>query len=178
MKKILAIIIALTSLFLTACDDTVNSDEAMPKNTIKADNEAVDYYFYYPKTWELDRNDGMISIRYNTSTNSTTQKYASISVSSYTTDKLANDYWQDYADDISKTFHEYELLKEEETKLDEVVATRKEYTGKLSDVKYKFAQVICVRKGTVYLLTLTAAEEDFDTTVIDFGKVVSEFHFK
>lgn len=181
MKKFLAMLLALTALLLSACSNDTTADESMPENTNKTVNEAVDYYFYYPKAWELDRNDGMISIKSNMSTIASQQSFASISVTSYNLPdpkQLVDTYWEKYSEDISATFNEYEFLNEEKIELDKIVAARYEYTGKLSGNKYKFSQVICIRNGIVYLVTLTAKEADFDKTVIDFEKVIEYFHFK
>ena len=94
----------------------------------------------------------------------------SISVSAY---ELAsedsamgvNEYWDRYKGTLETTFGEFELTKESELTVDGIPAARKEYKGKLTDSVYKFVQVFCIRNGTVYQITFTASEEDYDSYV-------------
>ena len=180
MKKLFILLISAL-LLLSACGNNGDTDEDIPDNTKKASNEAVDYYFYYPQHWVQDRSDGMTSIKYNTSPTSTRESYASISVTSFTLanpNQLAQEYWMDYSEQIASVYSDYELLKESETTLGGVVAARKEYKGGLGGEAYNFVQVICVRLGTVYLVTYTAAGNDYSTTISAMETVISNFHFK
>jgi hypothetical protein len=183
MKKFLAALLALTTLLvpiLTSCSEQ-NTDAQQPNNTLKAGNEAVDYYFYYPDDWQLDRNDGMISIRYNTSESNKTERYASISVTSFNLvdqNQGVKEYWEkSYEPSLQATFKDYKIFDDKEIKLDNVVAARKGYTAKLNDESYKFVSVVCNRFGYVYLITLTALEGDYDKTVGALDTVINNFHF-
>ncbi|PKM63023.1 MAG: hypothetical protein CVU97_02370 [Firmicutes bacterium HGW-Firmicutes-21] len=181
IKRISIILLAVTLLFLSACSGKSNDEESMPEGTKKAANEAVDYYFYYPSNWVLDRNDGMISIRYNTSLSSKFETYASVSVISFTLsnpNQRVNEYWEENVDDIKQTFGVEDIYAEKETTLSGVVAARKEYKGSLGDTAVNFAQIICIRKGVVYLVTFTASEADYNATVGAFETVIGNFHFE
>lgn len=184
MKRLLAILLVFTTLLLASCNnDTSTGDgsESIPEGMKKAGNDAVDYYFYYPEDWQPDSNDGMVSIRYSTSENTKQEKYATISVTSFTTEdteQLVNDYWNGYKDKISAYYTNYEIKEEAETSLDNVVAAKKVYTAGLDESIYKFAQVICIRNSIVYMITFTGTESDYEDLIDDFDIVVANFHFE
>lgn len=186
MKRLIATILALVTLIvplsLASCSKQ-NTDSQQPENTLKAENEAVDYYFYYPDDWQLDRNDGMISIKFNTSQSSKIERYASISVTSFNLINQyqnVNDYWNEYKPKLVKIFDNetIELFDEKEITLDGVSAAKKGYKALMNDISYKFVTIICIRYGYVYLITLTAFEEDYNSTVAALDTVISNFHFK
>ncbi|HBR30535.1 MAG: PsbP-related protein [Eubacteriales bacterium] len=184
MKKTLTLLIAIVAFLLVSCKSEP-SGESLPDGMLLANNEAVDYYFYYPEGWEIDRNEGMISIRYNTSEKVGLEEYASISVMSFTnkdTAQVVNKYWEENVSSIANLFEgdgdDYAIKDESEIRLDNVVSARKVYTGTLDGNTYKFAQVICIRNSIVYLITFTGTEDDYSNLIDDFDTVISNFHFK
>lgn len=180
MKKFLLMLLSAALLLLPACAKEENG-ESIPKDMKRAGNDAVDYYFYYPKDWMADRNDGMISIRYNTSLSNKVEKYASISVTSFTLKdpkQVVNEYWKENEPKIKALYENYEFLHSTEIELDEVPAAKQEYTGELDGNKYNFVQVICIRNGVVYLITYTASEEDYESTISCMETVIANFHFE
>ncbi len=181
MKRLMLLLLAVSLFLLASCGGKNEGEESMPKNTNRAGNDAVDYFFYYPDNWTVDRNDAMISIRYDASPSNTFERYASISVISFTLvdpQQVVNEYWEEYEDDLAETYSDYELLKSEETELGGVIAARKEYTGGLGGTTYNFVQVVCIRNGVVYLVTFTASREDYSKTISAMETVISNFHFE
>jgi hypothetical protein len=187
MKKFIATLLAAATLLipvlgLSSCKNNT-ADTSAPEKTKKAGNEAVDYYFYYPEDWQLDRNDGMISIKYNTSQSTKAEKYASISITTYNLSEQnqgVNDYWNKvYEPNLKSTFTKdtYSSIDNKELQLDGVSAARKGYSGKFNDSTYKFVSVICNRYGYAYLITFTAAEGDYDKTVGALDTIINNFHF-
>ncbi len=67
-----------------------------------------------------------------------------------------------------------------ELMLDGVVALKVSYTASYgaSENVYRFDQVICLRNGTIYLLTFSALNSDYAAYVSGFDTVVNYFHFK
>lgn len=180
MKKIMILLLSFAMLFLVSCKNSGATDESTPNGMLKAGNEAVDYYFYYPEDWETDSNDGMVSIRYSTSENVKQETYATISVTSFTnkdSEQVVNAYWSEYKDKIAAYYDGFEIKNESETSLDNVVAAKKVYKGGLDGTTYKFAQVICIRNSIVYLITFTGTEADYEELIDDFDAVVANFHF-
>lgn len=89
-----------------------------------------------------------------------------------------NDYWDNYKGTLEKTFHDYALEGESELTLDGVPAVRKEYKGALTETTYRFAQVFCIRNGTIYQITFTANDADYDRYISALDTIVTNFHFK
>lgn len=183
IKSTLLIMLACLCCLFCACGesgDTVSTD--VPDGCVRTENDAVDYSFCYLSTWELDRNDGMIGIKYNIADRGAIA-YASISTMAFTLEDssmLANAYWDSYRADLTELYGDkLNVLSEKaETKLGNVVANRNRYTVALSDVTYTYDQIICVRNGVVYLVTLTVPEAGYDAAVSCLDTVVSTFAFK
>ena len=183
IKSALLILLACLCFALCACGeagDTVSSD--VPDGCVRTENEAVDYSFCYLSAWELDRNDGMIGIKYNIAERGAIA-YASISTMAFTLEDssmLAHAYWDSYRADLTELYGDkLNVLSEKaETKLGNVVANRNRYTVALSDVTYTYDQIVCVRNGVVYLVTLTVPETGYETAVPCLETVMSTFAFK
>lgn len=172
-------LLLLGALALCACSKKEPGD--IPDGCLRAGNDAVDYTFCYAEDWQLDRNDGMIAIKRNVGGTSSLA-YASISVQGFTladSSLGANNYWDQYRADLSDLYGDrIEFLSEKvETRLGGVIANRNRYTLSLSDVTYTFEQVLCVRNGVVYILTFTAPEGGYDSTIPCFETVLSTFDF-
>lgn len=139
-----------------------------------------DYRFECPDGWHTERNDGMITVKPQSSN-------ASISVLVYSlpSDKSnvgVYDYWKEtYLPDLQETMNEFSLTKEyekdTEPKLDSVPACRKEYSVKANGKEYKYAQILCVSEGYVYSIVFTAVPEDYDTYVSALDGIIKTFDF-
>ncbi len=182
-KTILLVLLACLCAVLSACGDATATESIdVPDGCVRTENDTVDYSFCYLSAWELDRNDGMIGIKCNIAERGTIA-YASISTMAFTLEDssmLANAYWDSYREDLTEMYGDkLNILSEKaETSLGGVVANRNRYTVALSDVTYSFDQVICIRNGVVYLVTLTAPELGYETAVPCMETVISTFAFK
>ena len=174
-------LLLLASLLLCACSKEENNGNA-PEGCVRMENEAVDYTFCYDESWELDRSDGMVGIKYNVAGGSAIA-YASISVMSFTlsdSDAGANNYWDTYRADLVDLYGDRISFESEKDacELDKTPANRNHYTLQLSDKTYTYEQVICVRYGVVYLITLTTPEGSYESTVDCFNTVIETFAFQ
>ncbi|GEM_PF-547432 len=188
MKKILAAILALLALTLTSCGNTGAQTDAPDGYALFA-NDAVDYTFCYPTDWEVDYQTGISSIQKNTASSSVYASYARVSVMAFdaSTDG-AKAYWASYKKDIAATYGNYEDLGESEIKLDDAAALRVKYKASLTPnpedesaekpTVYTFEQVICVRNGSVYIITFSATAEDYEDCLAGFEAVLQYFSFK
>lgn len=183
-KTALLILIVCLCTVLSSCGESAATESTdVPDGCVRTENETVDYHFCYLSSWELDRNDGMIGIKYNIADRGAIA-YASISTMAFTLEDssmLANAYWDNYRDTHLKDLYgdKLNVLSEKaETKLGGVVANRNRYTVALSDVTYTFDQIICIRNGVVYLVTLTAPELGYEKAVPCLETVISTFEFE
>lgn len=174
----------LASLLLCACSGK-ESDGDVPEGCVRLENESVDYTFCYDETWEVDRSDGMVGIKRNVAGGSSIA-YASISVMSFTlpdSDKGmgANNYWDSRRPELEE-FYGGRITFErerEECELGGIPANRNLYTTQpFADESYTCEQVVCIRGGVVYLITLTAPEGGYESAVDCLNTVVETFAFK
>lgn len=184
MKKTLLLLLSLALLFaLASCGSSSGESVEDGKSVAGYDagNKAVDYSFVYPDTWQISENTGVVAIRRDCDDSDATARYASISVMAFTledSDQGAKQYWESYQKDIEKTCSDFKILNEDEITLGNTVALRAKYTGSLTETVYTFNQVVCIRNGSVYLVTLTAVESDYETVFPDFETVCSGFSFR
>ena len=136
MKRTALLLLAVCTLLATAA--CAKNETEQPSGTLKATNDAVDFYFYYPDTWQVYLDKGT----------------------------------------LEKTFSDYALEGESELKLDGVPAVRKEYRGSLTETAYRFVQVFCIRNGTIYQITFTANDADYERYITALDTIVTNFHFK
>ena len=176
-------VLLLSALLVVTLLSACSKKEQDPlEGCLLAGNEAVDYTFCYPDDWELDRNDGMIAVKYNVGERGAIA-YASVSVQAFELEAHntgANAYWDDYRKQLEDVYGDKIAFasEKEQTTLGGVVANRNSYTLKLSDVTYAFDQVVCVRNGTVYLVTLTVPETRKDAVAEAFATVLNTFAFQ
>lgn len=183
MKKRISLVLLMLCfcILLSACGgETVETDA--PEGCLRAGNEATDFTFCYPNTWQIDRNDGMISVKTNVGA-SGTKAYASISVMAFTLEDKnmgASNFWDKHKGDLTDTYGNKIAYTEEkkELTLDGNKACQSRYSIKLSDVTYQYVQVFCVRYGQVYLLTLTAPEGTLDGVMNGWETVLETFAFE
>lgn len=121
MKRTALLLLAVCTLLATAA--CAKNETEQPSGTLKATNDAVDFYFYYPDTWQVYLDTGMIAVKPTPSSSGIVG--TSISVSAFELDGEAagqgvNDYWDSYKGTLEKTFSDYALEGESELKLDGV----------------------------------------------------------
>ena len=74
----------------------------------------------------------------------------------------------------------FELSKDypQKTLLGGVAASKIEYKAKRAGNEYKYAQIICIRKGTIYFFTYTALTERFDEHTEEVKNILDNFSFR
>ena len=104
-RTTLLLMLLCLCMVLTACGETETPTDA-PEGCLRAGNEATDFTFCYPNTWQLDRNDGMIAVKTNVGS-SGTKAYASVSVMAFTLEDSgqgAANFWDKHKTDLTDTY--------------------------------------------------------------------------
>ena len=195
MKKLL-IFAVLCLLFLGAC---ANEPELIATDMLTdsgevfrlAGNEAVDFYFYYPENFILDKNAMMISvfaanpewaeIEFESSVlsvpvNANLSAYVVSLVGDYAD---AEQYWQEYVmPTLDLAFQDLYIEYSGDIIIAELPGRKYIYTASLGGQEYKYAQVIFFRNADVYTLTYTATSGKFDKHLKVLDIVVETFTFK
>ena len=171
--------VVLAAMLLICMTSCAKDESDLPEGMLLAENEAVDYQLYYPEDWQLDRNDGMISVYVSDKDRS------NVSVTAFTaSDDVASvdDYLSmgetTYFDYVKETFSDLDIITDgEEITLSGVPARQYVFTATVAGDLYKFRQIIAYYYGEVYMLTYTSTAEGFDNHSEEVGKIISEVRF-
>jgi len=195
--KKLFILAVLFLLILSSCTrepENIELDLVTESGEIfrLANNEAVDFYFYYPENFILDKNAVMISIFINDTerivneldTGTNLPVYVNPNLSAYVFSLIddyadAEQYWNEYARPaLSEVFRDIFIESSENIEIAGISGRKYIYSAFLGGQEYKQAQVIFFKDREVYTLTYTATPDRFDrhSRVLDI--VVDTFAFK
>lgn len=176
VKKIILVLTVISALLmLNSC--AKDKDPNVPEGMTVSENEAVDYYLYYPEEWRLDRNDGMVSVYASEGDRS------NVSVTAFTVPQGVTNIEEylnsDYLGYVESNFPELEMLTEAEVSTLGGVESRKYvFTANIAGADYKFMQNITYRYGYVYIFTYTSTVDAFDTHIDDVTAMAEAFEFK
>ena len=181
-------IIILTCVILfSSCQNkikNVSTEIALGDETgILAENSAVDFYFYYPENFTIERNDAMITIFINDNSVADILTKPNLSATVFGiqtgTYETAEEYWNDFVfPSYKEVFHDIEIVSEEDLTVDEIPAKKYTYTVSMSGMNFKISEVIFFRKQQVYDLTYTVTENKYDTYAHILNTAVDTFKFK
>lgn len=170
MKKILALLLAVSALALTGC----GSDSEAPTGYKTASGEAADYTFFVPDEWTVDLSTGA------TSAYCSTDDPSSVSVMTWElphTDTTLDEWWEMNLEDISLVFQNVAIEEPENVTVDGVYGKKYTYTADLGEFSYKIQQTAAIKGGSVYLITYTSLADTYDTHLEEVGNMVSFFTF-
>jgi len=196
----LALVLVITLSCVLSCAREVQN---IPTETdlnggagVLANNSAVDFYFYYPENWGIDRNDTMITIYTNaadvissdireTSTGEHIDIMTRPNISatshdlSYGRYATAEEYWNELAFPSFERFFD-NIEKDADVNLTVAGIEAKKYTFTFSaaGMDYKIAQIIFLNKSRVYILTYTAALGKYQEFAHVLNTVTETFEFK
>lgn len=171
MKKIIsAILVLCMMLSFAAC----SGDDEIPDGMKNVAGENDAYYLYVPKSW-VDNNNGVVGAYYSAIDRS------NISVTAYSGEEFvsSDEYWNSFKADIDDIASSFEVVKENEPKvIGGKNAVQHTYKMTVSDVKYQVRQILVAYSNIMYVITYTAAEENFDAHTDDIQLIIDEFKFK
>ena len=160
-----------------------------------AGSDILDFYFYYPENFYMQRDDAMITVCVNDDEvlKSKIADPASgeslafvqrpnlsatvfVPEGSYAT---IDDYWQNYAFLFSEEiFNIEEKYTEEDLEIDGMQAKKYTYTYSLAGMRFKVSYIVCFRKNRVYSLIYTATESKYEKYVNVLNTAAETFKFK
>ena len=195
------IIAAMCALFFSSCQsETIKN---IPTETIfddgtaaLAENGAVDFYFYYPENFNIQRNDAMITVYINdseivpidasepgASENFKIETKPNLSATVFALPEgkyeTIDAYWNEFGVPSFETvFVDLESDPEENLTVDGVEAKKYTYALSVAGVKYKISQIVFFNKRQVYTLTYTATENRYQTYANVLQIAAQTFKFK
>ena len=193
-------IFALCLSFLFSCQN--NTIKNIPTETIfddgtavLAENSAVDFYFYYPENFVIQRNDAMIVVYINDSEIVPLDASEPGSAENFKIETKPNlsatvfglpegkydtidEYWNDFAVPSFGTLFEDLDTEPETLTIDGVEAKKYTYTFSVAGMKYRISQIVFFNRRQVYTLTYTATENKYQTYSNVLGIAAETFKFK
>lgn len=173
-RLIAAALAAFLALALAGCTRDINN--WVPAGMKQISTDAVDYNLFIPTDWTEDNSSGVVTA-YVSSADRT-----SISVIAFDLDdpnQTPAEYWEANKGAFTSFFTEMKFETEGEAMLlGGVAANKYVYTANASGIAYKFMQLICIKNGTVYVFTYTAAAEKYDAHSEEVLKITDNFSFK
>lgn len=160
--------------------NTVDTSADAPEGMMLASSDGVDYLFYVPDTWVLDRAVPTSSAYVSESDRS------NVTVTVYRADAsqasmTADEYWAMCEEQLTAVLSDYKRSTEEPVSgtLDGRPSNTYTYTATVNGKLYRFAQTIAAyRGGKVYTVTYTALDEVFDSHMDEYEQILSAFDFR
>lgn len=195
-KTKILLIVGLIALLLISCAE---KDNWIPKGMKEASTEAVDYTIYVPDNWTVDVSTGMISAYVSEQDRSNITMIA-FNLENDDSEMTVDEYWEKYESEMLMTFPDMEYIDEmKNDTADETASTaaitgngvtptsmllgglganKYIYTATVTDAKYKYMQVICIRGGIAYMFTYTSIPDNFDTHLEEVDRILETFSFE
>lgn len=176
MKKYIALFLTFVLCIGVLCGCSNNKKAAPDGMKAVESSDNLDYNIFIPETWTQDLSTGVISAYCKSS------DLSNISVTQFNledTDTLAK-HVEDYVNELKENLAEFTLSKDypQNTLLGGTAASKIEYTAKLVGNEYKYMQVICIRKGTIYFFTYTSLSERYDEHADEVKSILDNFSFR
>lgn len=162
----------------TGCSS--GSDSWHPAGMKLASSEDADYKMWVPESWTVDMSTGI------TSAYAGSGDYSNVSVTAQNLSGEQNyltpsEYWEIYKTDLEATFPD--IAYDEDTEggislmLDENAAMKYSYTATVTGTEFHFISVVCIRSGTVYLITYTAQPAIYENHLEEVQNILDNFSF-
>lgn len=156
------------------------SDSWHPAGMKLASSEDADYKMWVPENWTVDMSTGI------TSAYAGSGDYSNVSVTAQNLSGEQNyltpaEYWEIYKADLAATFPD--IAYDEDTEggisllLDENAAMKYSYTATVTGTEFHFISVVCIRSGTVYLITYTAQPAIYENHLEEIQNILNNFSF-
>lgn len=174
MKKtvrVMCFVLSFLMLFsLCSCGKKSSEDEVeIPSGFSLAGNENTDYYFFYPSTWTLDRNDAGMTSAFVSETD-----FSNVSITAFTAsaqypsllDYVEKYYFvkfQDNFNNLEMERNQDQSLKRTTTKIDGCDALAVNFKATFSGESYSFRSWFVSYNGYIYTILYTAKTEVFDS---------------
>ncbi len=171
-KLIITALLAI-SLTLGGCGA---SEANAPAGYTEISDEGLNYHFYVPSNWTPDISTGMTSAYYDG------RDPSNVSITAFELEDVSinsvDAYWELNEADLKLILPNLEYVDISDAKLGGADAKQYTYTASMSDMDYKFMQVVAIKSNTVYIFTYTATAENYDSHIEDVISMIDYFEFK
>lgn len=169
MKKLALSILIFITLCTTLC--ACSSYTAQDGYKVVA-SDSCSFCFDVPSDWEITYTDTMLAA------NDPADKSNVVGFAVDTQEVMgADNYWETYKQNYEETFGQINITEFSETSLDGVIARKVVFDITIDDVSYTCQTIICSRYNTIYTLTFTSLNTNYQTRKEQFDTITSTFRF-
>ena len=185
-KRFSCLVLALVMLTALCACGAQESPEGVeiPSGFVMAENEKTDYYFFYPSTWLLDRNDAGMTSAYVSEND-----FSNVSVTTFTAsaeyptllDYAEKYYFAQFKDNFNNLTVEKNQdgsLKRSTLKIDSCDALAVNYFATFSGEAYSFRVWFVSRGGYIYTVLYTAKEALFEAHLDEATAIAENIKFR
>ncbi len=184
MKKTVLLVLTFCLLLaFCACNGNTTEDGyTTPQGWKLLSNDLVDYYMIVPENWTTDRSTATVSA-YCSSVDKTNVSVMTLALEKPMT---VDEYWTAYGvksgDVLGEVTFDLEagkLLLHRRESENGVAAQRYTYRATREGIAFVFDQVVSIVNGNVYLITMTATEQNYtDEHKAEFQDMLDYFLFR
>lgn len=175
------------AMLFTLCSCAAQTDAEgvkAPEGFLTAENEKTDYYFFYPSTWILDRNDAGLTSAYVSEND-----FSNVSVTAFTASAeyaTLQDYaekyyfaqFQDNFNNLTVEKNQDQSMKVSTLKIDSCNAIAVNYGADFSGEAYSFRVWFISKGGYIYTVLYTAKEALFDAHLDEATAMAENLKFR
>ena len=177
MKRISVLLLTLVAILCFVSCSTQGAgvvDESAPSGMKLASGQGAYFKMYVPQDWVIDASTAT-PCAYVSELDRT--NISAIRVATAAADAAA--YWQEYADEFSKSFTNYTIVTDgENATLSGNDAKKYVYTLDMYGQTYKYQMVVCAYGSRIYVFTYTSTEEFYELHELEVEYIVGYFGFK
>lgn len=171
VANVFILLTIVLSLSLASCGNTGTA----PMGFKEISDEALTYHLYIPEDWTPDISTGFTSAYFSG------RDPSNISMMAFELDTNItgiDSYWEFYEKDLLAIFPDMEYVDTSDFTLDGVPAKQYTYTASMSELDYKFMQVVAIKNNQVYVFTYTAVTDKYDEHIEEVIAIIDYFEFK
>jgi len=185
-NRIVSLILVLAALItLCACSSQEGPEGVeIPSGFLLAENEKTDYYFFYPSSWVLDRNDAGMTSAYVSEND-----FSNISVTAFTAsleyptllDYAEKYYFTQFEDNFNNLTVEKNQdgsIKRSSLKIDGNEALAVNFNAIFSGENYSFRTWFISYNGYIYTVLYTAKEPVFEAHLEEATAIAENLKFR
>lgn len=187
-KRIICFFMAVVMTVLLCSCAGEKSDEKVkaPDGFLLAENEKTDYYFFYPSTWLLDRNDAGLTCAYVSENDFSNVSVAAFTASNEYPDLLsyAKDYYFAHLSGDLKNLkidmeQDGKSIKRTDLVIDRCPALAVNYSASFyNDESYNFRAWFISRNGYIYTVLYTAKADLFEAHLDEATAIAEGLKFR
>jgi hypothetical protein len=175
-KKPLVLLFAILSLVfvLVSCGDESDVPDGMQ---LASDTKIVDYNLYVPEDWIVDTNPALAVSMAHVSASD--RSNISVAQWNLTTDTSTVDKWweNEYKQQLIDSLNADITLEGKEIIIDGKSAKQYEFSAVIDGTTYKYMVSATVRNGSIYVITYTSNEENYDKNLDDVSAILENMKF-